>query len=437
MISKVGLQRLVAIWAITIGARPLAAGTQEDSASFVRWVTAHAMPIQSVEPGSSISDLADLRPLKAVIGTARVVALGEPTHGAHEPLAFRNRLFRYLVEEMGFTAIALESGLPESRALFDFVAGGPGAAGQVARENLTMGFGDLQENTELVQWIREYNADARHPRKVRIYGIDLSLAGWMVPTPIALEKALTYLTRVDAVSGQRLRAVLQPYTERLSTEIPAFSLAERDALSAAIDDLIALLERERMAFIEASSKFDYEWACRNAIAARQADRAFRVLPPQPPGGGAPPSGWQWSDARDAAMADNVHWVLAQEGPTGRVLVFAHNGHVKSAPAEKRDFERTTNSMGQYLRSTLGDDLIVIGSSAARNGPGFRAFSLGADSVDAALVRTGLPKFLLDLRASRNDPDVAAWLAKRRVLAGYLLSPASAFDVLLFIDTVNP
>lgn len=405
--------------------------------SFVRWATAHAMSIQTVEPGSSIADLSDLRPLKPVIGAARVVALGEPAHGAHEPLAFRNRLFRYLVEELGFTAIALESGLPESRALFDFVAGGPGTAEQVARENLSFGFGTFQENAELVQWIREYNADASHPRKVRIYGIDLSLVGWMVPTPIALEKALTYLTRVDAVPGQRLRAVLQPYMERLSTEVPAFSPAERDALSAAIDDLIGQLERERMAYIAATSKDDYEWACCNAVVARQADRAFRVLPPQPPGGGVPPSGWQWSDARDAAMAENVHWVLAQEGPTGRVLVFAHNGHVKSAPAEKQDFERTTNSMGQYLRSILGDDLITIGSSAARNGPGFRAFSLGPDSVDAALVRTGLPQFLLDLRASRDDRDVAAWLAKRRVFAGYLLSPGSAFDMLLFIDTLNP
>lgn len=49
-----------------------------------------------------------------MIGKARVVALGEPMHGAHEPMAFRNRLIRFVVEQMGFTAVALESGFTES-----------------------------------------------------------------------------------------------------------------------------------------------------------------------------------------------------------------------------------------------------------------------------------------------------------------------------------
>ena len=58
-------------------------------------------------------DATDLIPLKSLVGAARVVALGEPTHGAHEPLAFRNRLIRFLVEQMGFTAVALETGFTE------------------------------------------------------------------------------------------------------------------------------------------------------------------------------------------------------------------------------------------------------------------------------------------------------------------------------------
>src|SRR6266702_8865443 len=62
---------------------------------------------------------------------AHVVAFGEPMHGAHEPLAFRNRLFRFLVERMGFTAIALESGFTESTSARPFIEGGEGDAGEI------------------------------------------------------------------------------------------------------------------------------------------------------------------------------------------------------------------------------------------------------------------------------------------------------------------
>jgi erythromycin esterase len=256
----------------------------------------------------------------------RVVALGEPAHGAHELLAFRNKLFRYLVEEHGFTAIAIESGLPESLRIQEFVAGGPGDAGKVVRDGLTYGFGRFRENEELVQWIRAYNADPARKRKVRFYGIDLSLGGpaGSTPTTVPLETTLSYLARVDRVSAERMRATLQPFLARFPGETPeSFSKAEHDTLTAAIDDAISLLERERLAFIAATSEADYEWGHRNAIVARQTDRMFRLVPPNPPGGGIPPAAWEAVNARDAAMAENVRWVLNQEGHRGDSL-FAHN-----------------------------------------------------------------------------------------------------------------
>src|SRR5687768_11381124 len=69
---------------------------EEDA--FSKWAAAHAVPIATVEPSEEFSDLL---PLKSAVGRARVVALGEPIHGAHEPMAFRNRLIRFLVEQMG------------------------------------------------------------------------------------------------------------------------------------------------------------------------------------------------------------------------------------------------------------------------------------------------------------------------------------------------
>ena len=416
----------------------------QDLEKFRHWAKARAIPIQTV--GVDRGDT-DLRPLRSMIGAARVVALGEPAHGAHEALAFRNRLFQYLVRELGFTAIAVESGLPESRRIFDLVTGGAGNIEQIVRESFTWGFGAFQENEELVRWIREYNAHIGHRRKVHFYGIDLNLGGQggFTPTPVALDQALSYLARVDLPSSRRLRVAFQPYWDRLSNAGSSpFLPTEHDAMSAAVDDLIALLEREQLAFVAATSEADYDWAHRTAVVARQADRVFRAWPTEMSTGEIPPAAWQAAGARDAAMADNARWVLDQEGSSGRVLVFAHNAHVKNAATEGgiwSAFERPPNAMGQYLRSSLGNDLLIIGMSSAQNGVGFPTAPLDSRSIDAALTSVGLPRFLLDLRASRSDTTVTAWLAERRALRAnfttfLMLSPNSAFDVLFFVDSLT-
>jgi hypothetical protein len=117
---------------------------EEDA--FSRWAAAHAVALTTVEPSE---DLSDLLPLKSMIGKARVVALGEPMHGAHEPLAFRNRLIRFLVEQVGFTAVALESGFTESINARSFVEGGDGDAETAAQTGKALR--ELTRRIEVVQ----------------------------------------------------------------------------------------------------------------------------------------------------------------------------------------------------------------------------------------------------------------------------------------------
>ena len=67
----------------------------------VAWLTSHAVPFDGTTPGSSTADLA---PLGAMIGSARLVGFGEGTHGTHEFFEMKHRALRYLVQELGFTA---------------------------------------------------------------------------------------------------------------------------------------------------------------------------------------------------------------------------------------------------------------------------------------------------------------------------------------------
>jgi erythromycin esterase len=415
---------------------------QSDRESFVRWAKANAKPIATVEPREDDSDLA---PLKRIVGAAHIAAFGESAHGMHESLAFRNRLFEYLVQHLGFTAIALEAGLAESRRANDYVGGGSGSVADAAHA-FTWGPAPA-ENIELVRWIRTYNANPAHDRKVHVYGIDMELIGVpgdTTPRHAALDESLAYLARVDSGGERHTRAALAPYIGRLSVaKYQSLSAAENDALSAAIDDLIALLERERIAYLARAPEAAYEWAYRNALVARQTNEMVRVLPPASPDG-IPPGGWRATTARDAAMAENVRWIVEREGKQGRVFVFAHDAHVKNAPTEGSvwsAFDRPPNAMGQFLRSKFGDSIVIIGTASNRNSQ-FPQPVGDANSLDAALASVGVARFLLDLRPLSAASPAGRWIAEPRTVQANLVSQLrmsvrNAFDAIFFVDSLTP
>lgn len=93
-----------------------AATLRADDPAYLSWARRSLDPITSLDMNASSSDL---KPLRRIIGNARIVMFGEGQHFAAEPLEFRNRLFKYLVEDLGFEAIALESGVTEGRLVHD------------------------------------------------------------------------------------------------------------------------------------------------------------------------------------------------------------------------------------------------------------------------------------------------------------------------------
>lgn len=409
-----------------------------NSKPFITWAKLHAFPLQNSD---STTGSTDLQPLKKMIGDAHVVALGEPAHGFHEPLAFRNRMFRFLVQNCGFTTIVLEASLSDSRFAADFIAGGPGTA-EAAAAKLTIG-NPAPENIELLEWMRKYNAIPAQSHKVKFYGMDMQLKGYpgdKTPSHHALDETLAYLNQVNQKVAMKITSALAPYINRLSVaNYPLLSLEEHNLLSTTLDDLIALFERERIKFIAVTSKERYEWAYRNAIVARQTDRMVRVSPPEQPGK-IPPEAWIVINARDAAMADNLMWILNYQTTGGKVFVFAHNAHVKNAETVGgvwNAFAQPPNSTGQYLRSLLGNDLFIIGSSCA---PSVATAQPG--SLDSALLEVGKPRFLLDLRAAASSStQIGSWLARRRPMEAntvsyLLLRPSDAFDALLFINKMR-
>jgi erythromycin esterase len=439
-----------------LSGRASAGEAQADRSTVLSWAKASAVPIST-----------DLSPLGKVLGKATVVALSEGTHGAGEPLEFRNQVLRYLVEKQGFTAIAIESGTVEGQAVQDYVLGGPGSLDNVVSQGFSWTFHRMPQNRALVEWLRQYNADARHKRKVNFYGFDVPgspgnpNANRGIPT--AITAALTYLDRVDAAAAAGFHARLAPLLGNLHlamfqpADAPTYdqlSGAERNALTGLITDVIALIERREASYIAASTTHDYEAAYRAAIGARQTDSVLRQIPLERRASAEPAQTpderlkffASFSDVRDRAQADNLDWIVRQEGAGGKVLVFAHRYHLSAEPVQTdlNSDSQPAQVAGTYLRRRLGDRLLVIGNVIGGGEIACvevrKTLPLAPpESMDRLASEVGLPRFLLDLR--KAPAPVNAWLdEKHRLGFGQRFfehSIARGFDVLFYIDTITP
>lgn len=412
----------------------------EDDA-FSKWTAAHAVPLATLEPDT---DFSDLRALKSVVGDARVVALGETTHGAHEPLAFRNRLIRFLVEEMGFTAVALELGFLESGSVDSFVRGGPGDAQSVIVAQSARQQVPYVQNAELIQWMRDHNvaAAAAGRRKIRFYGMDLTTGGRVNGPRRAIDHALAYLSLADEEAADRIRSSLGDRLPPLDDW--KWGMLSQPAL-VALDDTIPkiaqAMARNRSDLIAHSPVEEYRWAQHNLEATRQLAKCFHVTTPL--SFKDMKEGARVMACRGQAMAENVRWVVENEGPKGRVLVFAHNSHVISGRHDGTRWVAVSEkplTMGAHLRRAFGKRLLIIATSSVAAAEGFPKARPIEGSIDDELALVGLPRMFLDLRMARQDPAALAWLSQPRPLrelrSHSSITPSTAVDVFVFIDRLT-
>src|SRR6266542_6142812 len=136
------------------------------------WIAREAIPF-SVEQPRSFSRAVD-RVLASLGDSVELLGFGEALHGGEDILILRNRLFQRLVEAHGYSAIAIESSFPRARVVNEYVAGrGPASQEAVQDTGFSHGFGRLDANRELVEWMRRHNAEPSHRVKLQFYGFDM------------------------------------------------------------------------------------------------------------------------------------------------------------------------------------------------------------------------------------------------------------------------
>lgn len=288
-----------------------------------------AVPLRTLDPADP--DLSDLDVLRDVVGDARVVCLGESAHFTSEFAQLRDRMLRFLVSKLGFSAFVLESGLPESLAVDRWVHGGTGRLADIARTGIGYAFGRCTEMHTQLQWMREWNdAHASHP--VSYYGMDVP--GWCAnPGP----GVATCLARLTPQPGD---AELLAATERGQLgRAPSVDASDTAGVAPGVARGVAEL-------------VDRATAAGDPLAvqcARGAEAVVEFLDHgMYPGPGR--------NLRNEVMADNLRWILDHED---RVLVSAHNMHLQYTPSWDG-----TEPIGSLLASELGNDLVVIGGTHA-------------------------------------------------------------------------
>jgi erythromycin esterase len=395
------------------------------------WIAASEIPLATIEAGHGFADLALLA---ATIGDARVVALGEATHGSREFFQLKHRLLEYLVEVHGFTVFGFEAGLAEGLDVDDYVAGGHG---DVARAVAGLGYWpwSTEEVVELIEWMRAYNRT--HARKVRFVGFDMQ-----VPDR-ALREVLAYLGRVDPTAAARYATTLHLATSRYDFFA---SIDQLEPMLAEAEALLARLDSERARYEAASSPA--QWTLQRQLA-RVVVQAIAMTIADFTG-----DEMDGMNLRDLAMADNVEWMLATGAPDTKVVLWAHNAHVA-----KTHWAPGYINMGAHLDARLGSDLRVVGFGFDAGefqalGPDLRlrAFTVesgGPETLDATLAAAAAPQTILPLTGVPAGPVADYFTAPplvREISAGYLDFVPEAyfrpedvtayFDALAFIATTT-
>ncbi|WP_035858888.1 DUF6194 family protein [Cryptosporangium arvum] len=304
-----------------------------------------------------------------------VLGLGEPSHAVPAFQGERNEIFAALVER-GFRSIALETDRVAAIAIDDYVSG---RADSYDPDAFSHGWGGLDGNRELVEWMRAYNAS--HPDPLTFYGMDAVTETVSAPSPRRyLRELCTYVAQERWDDLDELLGDDEPWDEVFD---PSASLGGSDrakTLRASADDLIGALYASAPRLIAATSVRAWHRAHTCGTAAVNLLRYHAQVAIE-----GPDRLTRMSAVRDAWMAQNMLDIRVIEQHRGPTLLHAHNRHVQRNTSRMRmgAEELEWASAGSILSALLADRYaVVLGSLGAS--PALRLAAPPAGTYEHAL-----------------------------------------------------
>ncbi len=369
----------------------------------VAWLNKNIIPISALYAGSGFKDL---KPFGELVADARIVSLGECTHGSSEIFSMKHRLLEYLVIEKGFTIFSIEANMPEAYALNEFVLHGKGDPKKLI-SGMYFWTWYTQEVLDMVLWMKKYNETGES--KIMFTGFDMQFpeeASSITRQYLTKEKGslLPLLDNYDSIV--RANRKNKDYQKTMYPEL-------KNVAKILLDSMANISHNnDDTAFV---------WAYQNTKILWQHGAGLNNNP-----------------ARDESMAENIKWIVHQN-PTSKIVLWAHNGHIRKST------DKFGTKMGEYLYKEFGNKMVVIGfttnegtyTAATRKSGKFS----GIDSSNLLVVdkkgsfenifrNATSPNFILDLR-NRETDEGAKWLLEPNL---FRYIGALVTDKFQFIDT---
>ena len=373
--------------------------------------TIAALIREEAEPLAEIGEV-DLDPLLDRIGQARIVLLGEATHGTAEFYQMRARITRELVTRRGFTIVAVEADWPDAARVDRYVRHGPAAPeGGPAFSRFPSWMWRNAEVHDFVEWLRFWNGDCPDPaRRAGFYGLDL----YSLFTSIAA--VLRYLDEVDpdtAALARRRYGCLSPWQRDPAVYGRAALTGQYRTCAEPVTRMLRDMMERRLEYAVHDGERFLD-AAQNARLVANAERYYRVMY------SGQVDSW---NLRDRHMFDTLDMLLKFHGPEARAVVWEHNSHVGNAAATEMSARGEFN-VGQLCRERFGREAFLLGFgtdrgtvAAARDWDApmqvMAVRPSHADSYERLFHESGVPALLLPLGPAAR-PEVRDELRPARL-----------------------
>jgi protein-L-isoaspartate(D-aspartate) O-methyltransferase len=357
--------------------------------NLAKMIAAESAPFQSIED-------VDLAPLLHRIGDAKVVLLGEATHGTSEFYRMRERISQELISQKGFTFVAIEGDWPDAARIDHYVRHfeyPPSEWTAFARFPRWMWRNN--EVRAFVDWMRKDNASKPPQRHTAFYGLDL----YSLYTSIG--EVLRYLDRIDpetaGIARHRYGCLTPWQNDPAAYGHAALTGAYRTCETSVVHMLRDILTKQNLYMARDGER--YNDAVHNAHLVANAERYYRIM--------YYGSRASWN-LRDGHMFETLRSLLTFHGRDSKAIVWAHNSHVGNAAATEMSARGETN-IGELCRKEFGDQVYSIGFgthsghvAAASDWDGpmeIKAVQPShKDSYERLFHDTDVARFLLPMRA---------------------------------------
>jgi erythromycin esterase-like protein len=338
-----------------------------------------------------LSDTASLGPLIKDIGDARIVMLGEASHGTHEFYTRRTEISKKLITEQGFRFIAVEGDWPDCYRINRYVKGYEDAGTDIrevlsAFDRWPSWMWANWEVAALAEWLRNYNEGLSPDNKIGFYGLDV-YSLWD-----SLKAMISYLEKEDKEAAKAVQKAIHCFEPFNGDEYSYARFSVRDHRCS--DAVLQLLKEVRLKaqFLDGDREAGFNTE-QNALIAVNAEKYYRNMI------GFDNDSW---NIRDTHMMETLERLLLFHGHTSKGIVWEHNTHIGDARATDMEDAGMVN-IGQLARETYGPRQVYLVGFSSYEGTVIAGENWGAPMQEMPLppARKGSIEDILHREADGN------------------------------------